>query len=646
MKKFFQYSLMAVVSMLALNACTDSDSYTAAGPEGNTVFFPLSLSQEVELDREGTSFDVKVQRVKSDYDVTVPLTLNGDTLLNRLHIPATISMASGQSEATFKVTYDPAEWEYDEAYDFSISIGDENLQTPYGRSVYSFSALKPAPLTYLGVGTLIDNFWYENGDDPWPVEIYQNQLNPYEFRIMNPFGMAENYDACDGTQSKYMTINVMRPGNTLADQDITVNDLVYFSSCSTGYKHSTYNATVWVHHPVAFAKYATQDSWMHNRVVDYQENGLPGRIQLAPFYYMDGVGGWDNTQADEVIIIDFPDYEPKDLALEVEYAGVLTGVDEQFYAQTYVTLGEDVKNAKALVVEGDADPQAVADAIAAGDVETAVDVANGINNIPIPEDMTGELMLVITVIDGDKAKVVETVNFEFYGGGANPWTSLGIGRLYDNMVVSMYTDPASADENPFEPQIYEVEILENSEKPGLYRVVNAFQGAAQYINTAYGAAVIGYTPANLEVNATDPDGTYVLPQSTGVDDGDGLISICTMGGYFMSRGESFDQLKDYGYMGMLRNGVIVFPNIPNKDEETGETSFTYQGLFIQGSSSYYAGTDGAFAIVLPSAVKSAQRYIDGLAKAKKAYQKTNGKRIKVSAHDKVMFTKSTESLLK
>ena len=103
-----------------------------------------------------------------------------------------------------------------------------------------------------------------------------------------------------------MSINVMHPGDTLAGQNITVDDLVYFSSTSTGSKHPYYNATVWIHQPARFSSMSTQDCWLHNRVIEYQENGLPGRIQLAPFYFMDGIGGWDYTQYDGIVFIDFP----------------------------------------------------------------------------------------------------------------------------------------------------------------------------------------------------------------------------------------------------------------------------------------------------------------------------------------------------
>ena len=83
---------------------------------------------------------------------------------------------------------------------------------------------------------------------------------------------------------------------------------------------------------------------------------------------------------------------------------------------------------KAVVVAGDADADAVADAIESGDVAGA-DVVAGQINVPIGEGLTGALQIVVVSLDAE-GKVASTAStkFEYWGGGANPWKSLGKGK--------------------------------------------------------------------------------------------------------------------------------------------------------------------------------------------------------------------------
>jgi hypothetical protein len=176
-------------------------------------------------------------------------------------------------------------------------------------------------------------------------------------------------------------------------------------------------------------------------VLAYQANGLPGQIQLAPRYYVDGLGGWNVSQNDGIIVITFPGYAPKDYSLEVENMGVLTNGEGNPFAAINVTLGADATNVKAAVVSVDEDAEEVAAKLASGELE-GTEVADGNNFIAIPENLTGKLMVVLAVIDNGEAKEVYTSAFEYYGGGANPWESVGTG---DYVYSLFFTD---ADDNP------------------------------------------------------------------------------------------------------------------------------------------------------------------------------------------------------
>ena len=56
-----------------------------------------------------------------------------------------------------------------------------------------------------------------------------------------------------------------------------------------------------------------------NKVLFYKEDGVtPGLIQIAPFFYMFGIGGWNAVSAGNVFI-NFPGFEQKDYSVAVSY---------------------------------------------------------------------------------------------------------------------------------------------------------------------------------------------------------------------------------------------------------------------------------------------------------------------------------------
>ena len=304
------------------------------------------------------------------------------------------------------------------------------------------------------------------------------------------------------------------------------------------------------------------------------------------------------------------------------YAGIFTNPDNETFAMANLELAADAKNVKAAIVEGDADEAAVADAIASGDFE-AVDVTAGQILLPIPEGATGELKLVVVSLDAEGAVAsVASAGFEYYGGAGNPWKSIGTGYLTDNFIIPRFYKNSETQEI-WTPQTYEVEILENSDHPGMYRIVNAFESAVKLlVGDAY---TNYYESANMEVDATDPDGVWFAGVNVGLNG----MSISSYGGYFLSRGgegNDIESLKKDGCMGQLKNGVITLPQIPyyNQNEEL---EGYFQGICTTASGTTYAGwmDDGIeFKIVLPGAAASVKSKAARMARAAKFERALNG----------------------
>ena len=156
----------------------------------------------------------------------------------------------------------------------------------------------------IGTGTLTDN--YIGGTAS--VEILQCEKEKERFRIVYPYKDINDPDEENHDGSEYMELVVMNTNWTLAGIPVTVDDIVFFKPTNTGVHSTKYDADVWLYHPVYFSKMDSVSYWLHSKVLAFQENGLPGKIQLAPYYYMKEIGGWNKTQEDGMVLITFPGY--------------------------------------------------------------------------------------------------------------------------------------------------------------------------------------------------------------------------------------------------------------------------------------------------------------------------------------------------
>ena len=445
MKKNIYSMFLAVIALVGFNACSDSDNdyQWADVPTNAQVYFSKDLPTQQNISNKTNSFTIPVSRVKTDEAISVGISLTSDD--DFLSAPASVTFAAGQATANVTLSYDPEALVYDQFKSATLTITDANYTTPYGASSYTFKAGVLSPYASIGTGYLVEDYLFGYSCN---VTIMQNQENPAVFRI---YGASAPIDG--GSASEYLEITVCKPGDTFRGVTVTQNDLVYFEDYNTGYYHSSYEADIMLYHPSKFTATNPEEFWLYNRVLAYQEDGTPGQIQLAPRYYMDGVGGWNASQTDGAVVITFPGYTPMDYSAELAASGIFTDLAGNVFAQAIVALGADATIVKAVVVDADADPEAVADAIVAGELETT-DVEDGVINVPIPEGASGKLQIVLVVLDEEgAAKTICASGFEYYGGAASPWQSIGIGLYTEDFISSVF----DADPVTYEVEIEEVE---------------------------------------------------------------------------------------------------------------------------------------------------------------------------------------------
>ena len=221
-------------------------------------------------------------------------------------------------------------------------------------------------------------------------------------------------------------------------------------------------------------------------------------------------------------------------------------------------------------------------AIIAGEYANIVEISeNGQVKFPATDMADGTYtFVVVTYINGD-AKNYDTVSFK-YETQPEAWKSLGMCTYTEDCFAPLYRDN---DDNPIDyTRTYKVEIQENQNMPGLYRLVNPYGEAYPFNESGDWDTSRDYY---MEINACNPNGVYIEAQEMGVNWGNGVFTICSLGAYEMEKGKSFSEVITSGVMGKLVNGVITFP-VKGLLAKLGDRGW------------YYGNLSGAFKVILPT----------------------------------------------
>ena len=578
LSRILSIALLLPALSVFVSCSEEQDGYVPAPQEkGAQVYFNSDNASSFTVTDVQNTFELSLGRVDTAETASYDLKVVADeATLPLFNIPGAVAFEEGEAFAKIACSANTADMEYDKAYTVKVCVANAQDATLYGLDTLTISVTCPAPWKSLGKAKFAENFLDGSGTY-YDVEIQQNELAPNTFRLVEPYAEILGDIAVD----KYLEFSILPEGYDF-DGIILDAEYVVFKDYNTGQWNSNYPEDIYALHPYRFGR--TPDKWTYNVVLDYQENGLPGEVSLAPLYYLfNEGGGWDKTTSNTISIL-FPCYVKADYSASVDFAGIFTAKDGKIYAAGDLTLGADASDVKAIVMPADVDAAAVADAIAAGELE-AVDVEAGRIEVPFnAEELGGNNFQIIVVVLADGAvKSVASTSFEYFGGGANPWESLGTGFYTDDVLVPLFYEEGT-------PVTYEVEILEHTENPGLYRIMNPYAKSVHPLGDA------DYAPEGMyiEVNATDAEGVYIQQQSLGMDWGYGEMQLVTNGARYLAS-NPFEAVKGAGYLGKVAEGVIVFPTF------TQSNGATYQAILFMGESGYLAGMNSKMEITLPGA---------------------------------------------
>ena len=315
MKNMFKYVYSLLAGVIALTAVSCSDKYEYEGrgawdANDNYANIYFSITDSVlELDpTEATQATVKVKRKNTKGALEVPFKVTKNT--DNVFEVGKASFADGADEAEFTLKFPNAV--IGTPYTLQLTLNDPAMVSQYSTGITYSLKMTRVKWNSLGIGTIAEGFYLGYSAK---VEIQQRDDKPAVFRIIKPLDdilaqdlkdYPEDAPCMNGLQPDKLVFTVLKPGDVVSEDTyagpITVkgNDLVDYNTYHLGFTNSSYNAPVKCYHPKSMKSTADEGSWSFNRVLSYQADGkTPGQVQFAPFYYMDGVGGWNNTQNNE-----------------------------------------------------------------------------------------------------------------------------------------------------------------------------------------------------------------------------------------------------------------------------------------------------------------------------------------------------------
>lgn len=593
MNKIFQYAYVALLGMMSIiiSSCTDSYSYDAASVSGEQVFFSNVLPSQYEISTTGNSFTVPVSRYSKGGALNVPLTVTmSDGSI--FSVPASVNFADGQETADLVVSYDASKIVYGKYDTITVAINDPAITTPYGISVYKFTAGITEWIKMNSKGKLRDDMigsLYSVGNEIWDVDIYRSAITPGRYLVHTPYGPESGFVKSSLWENDEEILKYwVNTGNCDMVIDATDPDFVYFEYFDSGLNNladegmlgMTSYVWYWLRNGNDLETIKAARPSYFGKLKDNVITFETPKTLLMTMNGENELKWYGNSHG--MMAIALPGGVFSDYSASVTYEGIFTNPAGEVFAMGSLTLGPDATNVKGIVMPANVDANAVADAIAAGELEAA-DVAAGSFQLPISEEMSGKLQIIIAVIDGEDVKTVATAEFEYYGGGANPWKSLGQGYFVDDMILPLFG---------YDPDMYPVDIEESTSTPGLYRLVKMYSAVAADFGVVSGTG-------DVLVHAENPNGVYIPLQPLELTLGsNGPFSLSTDAGELVEK-YGFDAVYAQlpNIFGKLADGVITFPVL--EGENSAGNPVNYQTWVYLGEKAYFGGRNGAFQIVLP-----------------------------------------------
>ena len=283
---------LTIVAAALFSSCNKDNEGAIYSNQGNAgVSFTASTLSTVEVPASNPVFDVEIVRGNTVGAATGNLTATlkaGDEVIPGATVSA-FNFADGQNSTTVSVNIAPLA--VGVAGTITLTIDDADASIGGVKSA-TMKVSKAYEWTKLGVGQYIDN-WLGYSSD---VEIYKAEGFD-RYRVIAPYA---EYVTSEQAVADWGA-DWLDPTKSVAQLDVWIEDgLAFYEDYPIGINYEADKAQpIYVCHPSGWSSMQDPSFWAHNMMGD-------GYIQIAPYYYIDGLGGWNYTQRDGVIYIVLP----------------------------------------------------------------------------------------------------------------------------------------------------------------------------------------------------------------------------------------------------------------------------------------------------------------------------------------------------
>lgn len=253
---------------------------------GAGLSFTASTLSAVEVPASNPVFDVEMVRgniaAAASGNITATLKAGEETLASN---SVAYNFAAGENSTTVSVNIAPLPVGVVGSLTLTIADADASVG---GVKSTTMKVSKAYEWESLGKGAFVDNFFgFVSEPEIMKAKGYER------YRVMAP---CEDYrlnpDPSDTWVASWSAPYI----------ELWVEDgLVFFDEYFTGQNYDgDKTAPIYAWHPSAFSDLNSPEFWQHNKFLSDKV------IQLAPYYYIDGLGGWNQTQKDGIVLIQLP----------------------------------------------------------------------------------------------------------------------------------------------------------------------------------------------------------------------------------------------------------------------------------------------------------------------------------------------------
>lgn len=510
MKYLKTYLFAIAVAALAAVSCdkTKVPEYQAAPSISNEqVFFPASVGDQIKMADGETSFIVPLQRGTANLEaIDVEIAASGEGI-EYFTVPGTVSFAAQSKTAELEITVtDLDELGKNNFYELTLTIADESLTTPYGRSTVTFTAGIELPWIKFDDGVMYD--WAV--DEEIEATMYYQQIGEHmRYCRVQDYPVDKNtsmdYFWYWDTETNYCFVLPMFLFASDGTTNAMVSDMASFYTKYNGWESEPtvgpIGSETW---------FAWAGPWMASRddVPYYDGNGT---FHLGDWFYLvnaeDGVptgrGYQFGGDGDYFKGASFGDY-----TLAVTYDGMYVNPDgEAVPILSFASTKESAKyfdTVKYIVTDQETDATESLAAIVAGESEAIQSITLTDGAASVKMDIEPGLYRIVAVpfVEGDKndkgesteckTLFAQTVDFYFPGMNVAPKDVEGDLKTYD-MVTLFGEEKCAANGytpyNSFGYVVFGKEIKSGFIYQNKTAVIATWTGELEELVTTYGTAL-------------------------------------------------------------------------------------------------------------------------------------------------------------